>query len=78
MRIRVEAELPSLAVGATVRVPATATTGARSWSVPLDVRLVALDEQSVVLAVQGNVAQPPGILALRSPLLVDAAAEFQR
>jgi hypothetical protein len=40
--------------------------------------MTALDEQSVVLAVRGHVAQPPGVLVLRSHLFVDAAAEFQR
>ena len=78
VRVRVEAELPPLAVGPAVHVSAIATAAERRWSVPLDVRLVALDEQKVVLAVRGNVARPPGVLVLRSPLFVDAAAEFQR
>ncbi len=78
VRIRVSAELPAPDIGRAVRIPATAAAGARTWAVSLDVRSVFVDEDSIVLAVRGRVARPPGVLLLASHLFVDAAAEFVR
>ena len=76
-RIQVEVpDLPRLSVGESAAVHATATAGGRTWTVPLVVRVACVDERSVVLAMRGKVARPPGVLVLDSHLFVDAAAEF--
>jgi hypothetical protein len=78
-RIQVEVpDLPRFSAGESAAVHATATAGGRTWTVPLVVRVACLDERSVVLAVRGRVARPPGVLILDSHLFVDAAAELVR
>jgi hypothetical protein len=74
----VVAEFPPIDAPQTVEVNAVISTADDSWTVPLQFRFVAVEPERLIAAITGVVGRRPNTPFHKTPVHIDAAAEFTR